>query len=111
MKILVNTSLDKKDIAKATTTNESLKDHAGKQVTIKNIIAYQKENEDGSITKIYAVDTAEAGWLMTNSPTVKDVLDVILESYEAEEIRAGIPIIIKSGKSAKNREFFFLEIV
>ena len=108
MNILFNSSKEKKDIVKATTASEALKDHVGKHVTVKNIISYQKDEEADTI---FAVETEEAGWLYTNSPTVKNVLESVIAGYEKEEINAGVPVRILTQKSKAGRDFYLIELL
>jgi hypothetical protein len=109
MKIITNTSIDKKDIAKATTTNNKIVEHAGETFNITDIIIYSKENSDGVETTVASIKT-ELGFLMTTSPTVMDVLDVIIASYSIDEIHEGVEVEINSAKSSKGRDFFYLTI-
>ena len=109
MQIINNTAADKKDIAKATTTNLALKDYVDQILTVTDIITYEKENSNGT-NHIYTVKTNE-GWMMSNSDTVKDVIDTVLCSYTPDEIHAGIDVKVKTAKSSKGRDFYFLEIL
>ncbi len=111
MNILVNTSKQKKDVVKATTTKQYLKDFVGKTAKVTNLFKYQKPNAmTGELITNVVLET-EHGWLFSQSPSVIETVDILLEGYETEEINDGIDIMIQSGKSNAGREFFYIDVL
>lgn len=109
MKIIYQSTTDKAEIRKALSTDVAIKDFVGETLTVTGILTYEKEETD-KVTTLYVVNTEEHGWCFTNSNTVKDVLDVIILTSEQEDIEAGIEVDMKTSKSGKGRDFYFLEI-
>ena len=110
MKTIYNSSNDKKDIVKAGTTPNALKDLVGNEITIKNIVLFEDTKEDETVVKVCAVEL-EDGWYNTTSPSIIDTIDMIVEGYTADDIHEGIPARVQSGKSSKGREYFTIALL
>jgi hypothetical protein len=45
------------------------------------------------------------------SPTVENSLTLIANSFDADEIKAGIDVVVKSKKSNGGRDFLYIDLV
>lgn len=116
MEIKVSVTDNKKDLVKAGLTTTMFKDIIGDNIKLKGIIIYDKEEIDQKtgdiVTKtVSAIKTDDGEFVSSISPTVENSLLLIANSYEPEEIKAGIDVIVKSKKSNGGREFIYIDLV
>lgn len=116
MNILVNITSDKKDLVKAGNAVKGFKDVIGEKIKMTGLIIYEKEELDektGEVKKaIVSCVKMENGEFITSiSPTVKNSLQLIANTYDADEIKAGVDVMIMSKKSNSNRDFLYLDLV
>jgi hypothetical protein len=115
MEILINTSTDKKDLIHAANNAEMFKDSLGEKVKMTAIIIYKKEevnDKTGEVENktISCIKTDKGKFIATVSPTVKDSLEMLYNSFEPAEIEKGIDVTIQSKKSKNGRDFIFVDI-
>lgn len=115
MIITKNITNEKKDLINAVNSTMGFKDILGTPTTIVGAIIYKKDEVDTKTglpveKTVASIKTAAGDFVSTTSPTVLQSLEMILESYEPEEVFAGIEIIVKSKKSNGGREFLFIEL-
>lgn len=116
MKVLVNISESKKDLVKAGNTTRMFKDVIGEKITMTGAIIYEKDevnDKTGEVEtkKVCCVRDEKGEYISTISPTVENSLQLIVASYEPEEIKAGLPIEVKSKKSNGGRDFIYIDLV
>ena len=114
--VLTNITADKKDLVKANNAVLGFKDCIGEPITMVGVVIYSKEEVDektGDITAktVSAIKKADGEFITSVSPTVKNSLDMIIETYSEEEIKAGIEVVIKSKKSNTGRDFLYIDLV
>jgi pantothenate kinase type III len=120
MNILVNISESKKDLVKGGNTTIMFKDVIGYTLKMTGIIIYEKEEVDTktgelvkkkvSVVKAIKDDKTEV-FVSSISPTVENSLSLIANSFEEEEIKAGIDVVVKSKKSNGGRDFLYIDLV
>lgn len=115
MNIKTNISSDKKDLIKAGNSTIMFKDCIGDSFKMTGVIMYDKEevDKDGKmVTKLVSCVKREDGeFISTISPTVENSLSLIINCYSAEEIKAGLDVMIKTKKSNGGREFIYIDLV
>ena len=116
MKIIYNSSNEKKDIVKANNSVDTVKDILDTQFTCTAIIIFDKEQIDEETgdtdTKtVVALKNSNGGFYTSISPTVKSSVEAIVEAYTQEEITSGIDIIVKSKESKAGRDFYYVDLV
>ena len=116
MTILTNITSDKKDLIKANNSVTGFKEKLGEDILMTGVLIYEKEEIDtktGEIEKkvVCAIKDSNGDFITSVSPTVKNSLDMIVESYTEEEIKAGLPITIKSKRSNAGRDFFYVDLI
>lgn len=115
MKTIVNLTQDKKDIVKAGNATLGFKDVIGDNILCTGVIIYEKTelNKDNvEETKIVsAIRNADGEFITSVSPTVKNSLEMIVESFSDEILADGVQVIVKSKKSNSNRDFLYLDLV
>ena len=116
MEILVNVSESKKDLVKAWNTTTMAKDVIGEQFKMTGAIIYKKEELDQStgecsVKTVCCIKREDGEFISTISPTVENSLQLIVNSYDKEEILQGIDVVIKSKKSSKGRDFIYIDLV
>lgn len=110
MKVIYNSSNDKRDIVKAGTTPNTLKSLVGEEINITNVIMFEDVKEDMNTVKVCSVQLAD-GWYVTTSPSIIDTIEMIIEGYSTDEIHSGIPARVQSGRSSKGREYFTIALI
>jgi hypothetical protein len=116
MNIRTNITESKKDLVKAGNTTLMFKDCIGDTFNMTGVIIYDKEEIDSKTgevsTKIVSCVKREDGeFISTISPTVENSLSLIVNSYEPEEIKAGLAVMIKTKKSNGGRDFIYIDLV
>lgn len=116
MEILVNVSESKKDLVKAGNSTTMAKDVIGEQFKMTGAIIYKKEEVDQStgecsVKTVCCIKREDGEFISTISPTVENSLQLIVNSFEKEEILKGIEVVIKSKKSTKGRDFIYIDLV
>lgn len=120
MKIIDKVNFGLKEIVNAESATLVLKNFGNKQTKINGILIGSKEEiieETGEIknTKIGVIKTDKGELISSISPTAIGSMETIISAYkDAEmlgEIEKGIDIMIKSSKSAKGRDFYYLELL
>ena len=77
-------------------------------------ITERNDTETGEIIKVGLLSTKEHGMMSTISGTALKSLDIIVDymaDFEADEIKEGISVHVKVGKSNAGREFITLELL
>lgn len=116
MQILTNITADKKDLVKANNAVVGFKDCIGEVINMKSVIIYTKEELDEKTgvlecKTVSAIKKGDGEFITSISPTVKNSLDMIVNTYSAEEIQEGVEVMIKSKKSNGGREFIYIDLV
>jgi hypothetical protein len=120
MKVLQKVNFSLKETINAESATTVLKNLPNTIVKVTGFLIGTKENIDAetgevSNVKIGVLKTQEGELISSISPTVIGSIETIISTYEemglTSEIERGIDVCIKSAKSAKNREFFHLELV
>lgn len=116
MEILKSTLTNKKDVVKANNTVNTVKELKDKTLTLTGAIVFRREEADeetGEVktTTACVIKSKDNNFYSSISQTVLKSLDTILETFEQSEIEQGIDIAIKTSKSNKGREFFFIDLV
>lgn len=116
MNIKFNITDSKKDLVKAGNTTTMFKDVIGDTITMTGLIIYGKEELDAKTgeleTKtVSAIKMSNGEFISSVSPTVENSLTLIANSYDEEEIKAGIEVIVKSKKSNGGRDFLYIDLV
>lgn len=88
----------------------------GQTLILTGAIVFRREESDeetGEVktTTACAIKSKDNNFYSSISQTVLKSLDTILETFEQSEIEQGIEIAIKTSKSNKGREFFFIDLV
>ena len=119
MKILSKVNFTLKEIINSESATKVIKDFAGHELAVTGFLIGEKEDVDSETgelknVKIGVIKTQDGELISSISPTVIGSIDTIINVYtEANligEIESGIPLIVKSNKSAKKREFYNLEL-
>ena len=110
IKVLLNTTANKKDLVKAGVATTTFKDVIGEAFTMVGVIAYEKTENDEVMT-VVAVKREDGEFISSISPTVANSLDVIRGAYSDEEISEGIEVVVKSKKSNGGREFLYIDLI
>lgn len=111
MKVLKSANFEKREIVNAESCGNSVKDFAGKDITIIAGMTAEKVEDTDDKTKTVRVAylvTNEAGMISSNSPTIFSGLESILDAYTADEIKAGLPATIVANQSSNKREYLTL---
>jgi hypothetical protein len=120
MKIVQKVNFSLKETINAESATNVLKNLAGQQLKVNGLLIGVKEEADeetGELktTKIGVLKTVSGELVSSISPTVIGSIETIISAYEEqgmlEEIKSGIDVLVKASKSAKNREFFHLELL
>lgn len=116
MKILVNTTNNKKDVVKASNAVTPFKEVIGKPVKAIGFITYEKEELDERTgvmaSRVVTCMKLENGdFISSISPTINNSIDSIVASYDVEEIEQGLDVIVKSKKSNGGRDFLYVDLV
>lgn len=116
MELIVNITSDKKDLVKANNAVDGFKDFVGEIIKMTGVIIYTKEDvneKTGEIERktVSAIKKDDGEFITSISPTVKNSLDMVVQTYSEEEIKAGIDVVIKSKKSNGGRDFLYLDLV
>lgn len=116
MEILVNVTSDKKDLVKAGNAVKGFKDVIGSKIKMCGAIIFTKDEVDEktgeATTKIVsAIKGADGEFITSVSPTVKNSLELIVNTYDKDEILKGIEVMIKSKKSNAGRDFIYIDLV
>lgn len=116
MKVLISVTESKKDLVKAGNTTVMFKDCIGDAFKMTGVIIYEKEEVDPktgecSVKKVSCVKREDGEFISTISPTVENSLSLIVNSFEEDEIKAGLDVIIKTKKSNGGREFIYIDLV
>ena len=115
MKILYNSTTDKKDVVKANNSVDTVKDILNKPFVCTGIIIFEKDttDEDSGEVKtntVIAFKTDE-GFVTSISPTVLSSTEAITSAYSEDEITSGIEMVVKSKKSKADRDFYYIDLV
>lgn len=115
MKILQNITNDKKDLVKASNAVNTVQDLVGESVTINGILIFEKEELDEKsqevvVQRVSAFRLTNGEFYTSISPTVKSSLESIIEVFDADEIKAGIEIQVKSRTSKGGRDFIYIDL-
>ena len=115
MEILVNTTNSKKDVVKAGNATTTVKELKGKKEKMTGCVVYTREQVDGETgevknIKATAIRLSDGEYASSISPTVYESVALILATFTPDEVAKGIDIIIKAKKSAKGREFFYIDL-
>lgn len=116
MNILVNITTDKKDLVKANNAVLGFKDVIGNPINMTGVVIYEKEElneKTGELeAKVVSCIKMDDGEFVTSvSPTVRNSLEMITNTYTAEEIAQGVAVMVKSKKSNSGRDFLYLDLV
>lgn len=119
MEILSKVNFTLKETINAGSATNVLKNYAGKVLKVTGLMIAKKtelDEETGEIkeTKIGVLKTPEE-LISSISPTtlgsIDTIINVFTENNMLADIEKGIDVQVKAGKSGKNREFFYLELV
>jgi hypothetical protein len=114
MEILVNISSDKKDLVKAGNAVTGFKDCIGNVIKMTGAIIYTKEEENDKgvmeTKTVTAIKDDKGEFITSISPTIKNSLEMITNTYDEDEIKTGIDVIIKSKKSNGGRDFLYIDL-
>lgn len=116
MNILVNITTEKKDLVKANNAVLGFKDVIGEDIKMTGVVIYEKEElneKTGELEKkvVSAVKREDGDFITSVSPTVRNSLEMITNTYTADEITAGVPVMVKSKQSNSGRDFLYLDLV
>lgn len=116
MKILVNITDDKKDLVKANNAVLGFKDVVGEPIEMTGVVIYEKEEPNektGEVeTKVVSCVKRKDGEFITSiSPTVRNSLEMIANTYTAEEIHEGVAVMVKAKKSNGGRDFLYIDLI
>lgn len=120
MKILKKVNFSLKETINSESATTVLNTLANQQIKICGLLIGTKDDvepDSGEIMtiKIGVLKTIDNELISTISPTAIGSIETIIDAYESEgilnEIEEGITVNVKSSKSAKNREFFHLELI
>lgn len=116
MNIKFNITDSKKDLVKAGNTTTMFKDVIGDNIKMTGLIIYDKEEVDGKTGEVEtktvcAIKKEDGEFISSISPTVENSLTLIANSFDADEIKAGIDVIVKSKKSNGGRDFLYIDLV
>lgn len=116
MNIKFNITDSKKDLVKAGNTTTMFKDMIGETFKMTGLIIYDKEElnaKTGELENktVSCVKQDDGEFISTISPTVENSLTLIANSFDEEEIKAGIDVTIKSKKSNGGRDFIYIDLV
>jgi len=115
MEIIKNITSEKKDLINAANSTVGFKDIVGTPVKMIGAIIYKKEEKNAKtdqieIKTVVSIKKENGEFVSTVSPTILQSLEMVLESYSEEEVKAGIDILVKSKKSGVGREFLYIEL-
>lgn len=120
MKILHNVNFSLKEMVNSETATTPINLIKGEKILVKGILIGTKEevsDETGEVKtlKIGVLKKDDGQLISTISPTVINSMETIINAYkeceQLAEIEKGIDIAIETGKSSKNRDFIFLELI
>lgn len=111
MKTIVNVSSDKKDLVKASNAVTAFKDVVNTPITMTGVIIYEKVEEDGETKVVSAIKLDDGSFVTSISPTVQNSLESIVEAYDEDEIKAGLPVMVKAKASKQGREFLYIDLI
>lgn len=116
IKIIANTTGNKKEVVKASNAAKTYQDIKETPITIDAVIQYQDDQVDPNSgvveTKtITCVRTTDGEYIGSGSPTIQKSVEVIVATFDQEELDAGIKVIVKSNKSKAGREFLLLDVL
>jgi predicted small secreted protein len=113
MDILKKANMSLKESINAGNAVEVVKNYAGQTLNVTGALIALKEevDEQGEVTTTkIGVLKGDDKLISSISNTVINSIDTYINSLGEEEFKKGIPVKVCSSKSAKGREFFFLEL-
>lgn len=120
MKIVQNVNFKLKEMVNSETATTPINLIKGENILVTGILIGIKEevdNETGEIKslKVGVIKKDDGQLISSISPTVINSMETIINAYtecdQISEIEKGIDVAIKTGKSSKNRDFIFLELI
>lgn len=108
MEVIKTSFQDKKDIFNATQGGMTLESMKGNVIDVVGFVLYEREDEEGEMTKFVTFKLSDGSFIGGKSKTVLKSLDAYLETF-GEVFPASFEII--SGKSKGGRDFIQLALV
>lgn len=103
---------DKKDFVRANNDAKPVTDFKNTTLKVSGIIFGKTTNKDGDEVKTVVIKTINGDFIGTISPTMVESMEVVADLFE-DEIADGakdMDIIIKTGKSKADREYYYASI-
>lgn len=119
MKTIENLGFGMKDIINAECGTKVLKNFADKTVLVKGFLIADKEdvNEETGETKVLKISVLKCNDMLISSvsPTVANCVETIIDTFKSNKLEKtilndGVKIKVKSDKTSKGRDFFYLEL-
>jgi hypothetical protein len=120
MKILNNVNFGLKEIVNCETATTPLNTVKNTDVKVTGFLIGAKDDVDSETGEVKSLKVGviklEDGQLVsTISPTVINSIETMINAYkeidQLGEIEKGLEVSIKTGRSSKNRDFMFLELL